>query len=370
MDVVQHQILSLDFWQDTVSYEGKNFPSGTIGCDALNIPAALIKQITELCGGLNLFMGAMQLGMANAELFTSARESALQIVHKLNDIPPFSYLDEKQIIAYIQKVFSNEYLENAMAYAKSLASGNLMNALDPQYQKALTLLRVVPVLAHLGYSLEQFQDTMLQFAESLNTAEQERSPCGYAASFGDFFSSNPSLSEEDGSWMSLTNASVQYVPAIQPGSDTPQLVKRMHYVSFVGMFRSDFFEGLCVGHAPKKCPICGRWFLTTNARHTKYCGNLAPGDKLHRTCRQIGNLQGRSQRELAADHPIKQIYERRCNTINRYVKRGALHAGIGTRMKKLAKDKMLRALSNVSYAKGCYESEMEQESLLREVKQK
>ena len=351
MDVVQHQILSLDFWQDTVSYEGKNFPSGTIGCDALNIPAALIKQITELCGSLNLFMGAMQLGMANAELFTSARESALQIVHKLKDIPPFSYLEEKRITAHIQKVFSNEYLENAMAYAQSLASGNLMNALDPQYQKALTLLRVVPVLAHLGYSLEQFQDTMLQFAESLNTAEQERSPSGYAASFGDFFSSNPSLSEEDGSWMSLTNASVQYV-------------------SFVGMFRSDLFEGLCVGHAPKKCPICGRWFLTTNARHTKYCGNLAPGDKLHRTCRQIGNLQGRSQRELAADHPIKQIYERRCNTINRYVKRGTLDADIAKRMKKLAKDKMLRALSNVSYAKGCYESEMEQESLLREVKQK
>ena len=247
---------------------------------------------------------------------------------------------------------------------------NQMNALDPQYQKALTLLRVVPVLAHLGYSLEQFQDTMLQFAESLNTAEQERSPSGYAASFGDFFSSNPSLSEEDGSWMSLTNASVQYVPAIQPGSNTPQLVKRMHYVSFVGMFRSDLFEGLCVGHAPKKCPICGRWFLTTNARHTKYCGNLAPGDKLHRTCRQIGKLQGRSQRELAADHPIKQIYERRCNTINRYVKRGTLDADIAKRMKKLAKDKMLRALSNVSYAKGCYESEMEQESLLREVKQK
>lgn len=39
MDVVQHQILSLDFRQYTVSYEGKDFPSGTIGCDALNIPA-------------------------------------------------------------------------------------------------------------------------------------------------------------------------------------------------------------------------------------------------------------------------------------------------------------------------------------------
>jgi hypothetical protein len=368
MDVVQHQILSLDFWQNTVSYEGKTFPSGTIGCDALNISPDLIEQITELCGSLNLFMGAMQLGMANAELFISARESALQIIQNLKNIPPFSYLEEKRMAAYIQNVFSDEYLQNALEYAKSLASGNLMDALNPQYQKALTLLRVVPVLAHLGYSLGQFQDTMLKFAELLNAAEQERSPSGYAVAFGDFFSSNPSLSEEDGSWMSLTNASVQYVPAIQPGSDTPQLVKRMHYVSFVGMFRSDLFEGLCVGHAPKKCPICGRWFLTTNARHTKYCGNLAPGDKLHRTCRQIGNLQGRSQRELAGDHPIKQIYERRCNTINRYVKRGTLDADIAKQMKKLAKDKMLRALSNVSYANGSYEAEMEQEFLFTEVK--
>lgn len=89
MDVVQHQILSLDFWQDTVSYEGKNFPSDTIGCDALNIPTALIEQITELCGSLNLFIGAMQLGIANAELFSSARVSALQIFHKLKDIPSF-----------------------------------------------------------------------------------------------------------------------------------------------------------------------------------------------------------------------------------------------------------------------------------------
>src|SRR5699024_12029290 len=99
MDVVQHQILSLDFWQDTVSYEGKNFPSGTIGCDALNIPAALIKQITELCGSLNLFMGAMQLGMANAELYASGRESALAIVLTLKDTPSFSLLAAKQITA-------------------------------------------------------------------------------------------------------------------------------------------------------------------------------------------------------------------------------------------------------------------------------
>ena len=96
------------------------------------------------------------------------------------------------------------------------------------------------------------------------------------AMFGQFFKGEPTLSLDNPAWMTLTNASVQYVSAFRPGKTEPQLVKRMHYVSFVGMFRSDLFEGLCVGHAPKKCPICGRWFLTIDARHTKYCGGLTP----------------------------------------------------------------------------------------------
>ena len=81
---------------------------------------------------------------------------------------------------------------------------------------------------------------------------------------------------------------------------------------------------------------------------------------------QIGNLKGREQRELADDHPVKQIYEKRLNTINRYVKRGTLDADLAEAMKKLAKDKMLRALSNVAYAKGDYEKEMGQAALKKE----
>ena len=179
--------------------------------------------------------------------------------------------------------------------------------------------------------------------------------------FGDYFPPEFSIVEGN-AWMSTLNNSVQYVSVIRPGEKVAKLVKRIHYVSFVGMFRSDLFEGLCVGHAPKKCKICGKWFLTTNARHTKY----APGDKLHRTCRQIGNLKGREQRELADDHPVIQIYEKRLNTINRYIKRGKLDEDLAEVMKKLAKDKMLRAKSNVAYAKGTYEKEMEQVALKKE----
>jgi len=52
------------------------------------------------------------------------------------------------------------------------------------------------------------------------------------------------------------------------------------------------------------------------------------------------------------------------------VKRGALDADLAEVMKKLAKDKMLRALSNVAYAKDHYEKEMEQVTLMEEAKMK
>ena len=96
--------------------------------------------------------------------------------------------------------------------------------------------------------------------------------------------------------------------------------------------------------------MCGPW-------HTKYCGGLTPGDQQGRTCRQIGNLRGRQQRELADDHPIKAIYTRRMNTILQSTRRGKLDKETAAAMKKPAKDTV-------------YEQEMTQDALLEAVKKK
>ena len=193
-------------------------------------------------------------------------------------------------------------------------------------------------------------------AESINDDGVERTPDGLAAAFGAHFDAS------DDSLMSLANATVQYVSAGEP----PRLVRRMSYVSFVGLLRSDLFDGLAAGHAPRRCAVCGRWFLTLDARHTKYCGGFTPGDARGRTCRQVGAMRGREQRELAADHPLKAIYNRRLNTILQSQRRGKLDSETADAMRKLAKGKLQRALSDANYARGGYEVEMTQGALLAE----
>ena len=44
----EHNLLTLDYWQDSVSYEGKTVPSGTIGCEALNISDVLREKLVRV----------------------------------------------------------------------------------------------------------------------------------------------------------------------------------------------------------------------------------------------------------------------------------------------------------------------------------
>ena len=110
-------------------------------------------------------------------------------------------------------------------------------------------------------------------------------------------------------------------------------------------------------------PRSAGWFLTTNARPTKYCNGYAPGDKRHRTCRQIGNLKGRKERELAEDHPWNILYKRVAEAVDKRRQRKKIDPALARMMKKLAKDKLQRAISDSRYANGEYKQEMELSTL-------
>lgn len=77
--IEQSNVLTLDFWEEDVIYEGKVFPAGTLACDALNIPDDVVSQMETLCKNLNQFMGIFDTGKANATLLPAARQSAIKL---------------------------------------------------------------------------------------------------------------------------------------------------------------------------------------------------------------------------------------------------------------------------------------------------
>lgn len=122
MNLIEHTILTLDFWQDNVTYEGKSMPTGTLACAALNLSDEVIAKLSQLCMPLNLYMGSLQLGQANMAQMEAARESAFQIVELLRNVPPFSCLEYEIVRSSIDTVFTEDYLQNTMDFSKS---GNL-----------------------------------------------------------------------------------------------------------------------------------------------------------------------------------------------------------------------------------------------------
>ena len=77
---MNQELMTLDFWQDTVIYEGKTFPVGTLACDALNVPADTITKMNEQCEKINLLLGMLNAGQDTSALFPMAKEAALTML--------------------------------------------------------------------------------------------------------------------------------------------------------------------------------------------------------------------------------------------------------------------------------------------------
>ena len=260
MSILDQKLLALDFWQDKVTYGKRTLPTGSIGCAALNITDEQITALTKLCQPLQEIILMLGTGNVDMSLFPAAENSLMAITRFLQKTEPFSFLYLATDETELHRLFDEEHIENIVAYIKAAQEIGAAASFDERYARGVTVMKLIQVMAQLGGTLLIYKQTMTTFAHTLH--DSKRTPDGYAATFAEHFSDIDKLSLSDPSWMALSNTTMQYVSSIMPEKEIPQLVKRLHYVSFVGMFRSDLFEGLCVGHAPRKCPICGKWFLT------------------------------------------------------------------------------------------------------------
>lgn len=166
-ELISHKVLSLDFWQDTVTYAGSVMPTGTIGCAVLNIPDETITRLDAPCRILNQLLTGIGLKNVDMQLLPKAQEAGRAIIHELHDVQPFSHLDRKQFEDYLTPAFSEEAFAELNNYLQLSMEQQALSGVMGTQPLAALLIRVIPVLGHLSFSLQQYKMTLTAFAEFL-----------------------------------------------------------------------------------------------------------------------------------------------------------------------------------------------------------
>lgn len=200
---MEHNLLTLEFGRDTVTYEGRTVPSRTLGCEALNIADESIAALVEPCKTLNEFISALGMMSVTDELLSCARRAAAEVLNAMRHMEPFAHLDYDFYAQSIADAFSSEAVTQVRALNMAMLTRGLAAAQEPRLRKGALLSKIAPVLAQLAYSLAEYKRTMTAMAESINDDGVERTPDGLAATFGAHFDAS------DDSLMSLANATVQ-----------------------------------------------------------------------------------------------------------------------------------------------------------------
>ncbi len=116
---------------------------------------------------------------------------------------------------------------------------------------------------------------------------------------------------------------VSFVPMMHPTEERAVFIaEKATFGSLMGFLQTEFYRGLAMGNAPRRCHNCGRFFLLTAGYNTCYCNKIAPGETV-RTCRKVGahrkEAQGKENRT-----PAQKEYDRTYNRLKGRKQRGKI----------------------------------------------
>ena len=100
------------------------------------------------------------------------------------------------------------------------------------------------------------------------------------------------------------------------------IAEKAEFHSLMNFLQTEFYRGLVLGNAPRRCHNCGKYFLLTNGYNTCYCNNIAPGET-ERTCRKVGAHKKESMGKENRT-PTQKEYDRTYNRLKVRKQRGKI----------------------------------------------
>ena len=316
----------------------------------------------------------LRYGYLNISEYEKTGRNMAEIMKALPTLPPFDVVDAEAIRDQTAALFTQANGEHICAYFRSRAAISMidqdeisvgtqewkidkknaveMEALISEVQAGL---RFFDALADdLIRAQAQFKTFVSRLDEAARFDEKHLLPIAL-----EVFGAAP---------LPLT---VEYTGLKKNRVSTDETVaRRLRFDRYFSFLLTDFFEGLHHGHYPRRCPVCGKYFLMQSARRTVYCSGMSPYvvRKQPLTCRAYSAYIHR--KELAENDPITDTYNRRCAAIRSEASRGTITKEFAFNVQKLAKEHKQRAQSDHDYAVTQYEKDLERVKLYHDTEQR
>ena len=367
-----------DYRDGRVIFGGKHYPAGMFAVHLLNqfYINDTTARIAVFRDGLDLhILQQLQNGYLNISDFVKTGANTLQSLKALPKLKPFDGLKAEEIQNAIETLFTEQVGQEICEYFAAKAKLSLLpqdeiaartaermsnttdfSAIEERIAETRSILRFFDTLSE---DLIDAHGKLIKFCEHIDEVERldeaHLLPPALKV-FGDYHFT------QSGKYIAVKK---------NAKSVNATLAKRLSFDSYFSLILTDFFEGLHYGHYPRRCEICGKYFLMQSARRQKYCTyGIAPelyrGNKI--SCRKYAAVLNR--KEKAENDPIAAVYNRRCAAIRTECGRGTIKTEFAETAKRLAKEHKLRAQKDDRYAKEEYRKAMSREALYAETDKK
>ena len=310
----------------------------------------------------------LEIGYLNESDFEKAGEEIQSILKTLPKLKPFDTLDVESEKKRVSELFTEENAVSIMDYFSRKGAISYMDkgaailgVLPPAYDKELfkkcetmcsTVLTTLRFYDSISEDMRKAFEKLNGFVARIDEADRfdERHLLPIAAEI--FSETSFPLNTE---YIALPK---------RRNSDILVTARKMTFESYYSFVVTDFFEGLHYGHYPRRCEICGKYFLMQSARRQKYCSygtapQLYNGEKV--SCRRYAAILGRSER--AKDNPLRAAYTKRCSAIRSEKSRGTITAEFAAAAQDMAKRRLEQAEEDDIYAAREYYKDLERVKL-------
>lgn len=106
-----------------------------------------------------------------------------------------------------------------------------------------------------------------------------------------------------GAW-EAASLKVQYI-LVENENENSQIFEQISFSNLLDFFYTDFYKGIMKESIPKKCKLCGQYFLLEKGFNYEYCNNIYEDNK---TCRAVGSTK--SFKEKTASNDVWKVHQR------------------------------------------------------------